>query len=619
MVLEQAPPPVPPAEVATGILIDFGDLPAPAPHAVETSSLSDELVSLFATAPPAAAALPPAAALPTDLMPPTPTAPSSTLRPTKRVVLSPPPAFKNSPGCPFSRPAGTPRRPAAPADDLMQFTPHPKGAAEACGEASPAVRSSRGRYNRDAEERGLRSAKRQRGTPRLFAMEAEEEAEAQPEVVEKAPPKHDKAPPGSKLRRSSAEAAALSQAAEVAEAAAAAAVEAAEAAALRTCAKAKAAEAVEAVEAAEVAAEVAAAAAAVAAIDLAAEQPSEAPTPSRRSKRLSVGTPSAAAALAAAAPVAAAPAVVAPAPATPAPVPVAVPKAAAKPKVEAEPAHRSKSPARSSRAPRASLAPACSRAKSPARAAPAVAAGPARPAKELRAAFASVSEYLQRDVNGVVDEELDWEKRVASIGTLPALVADLAAANLLDELLPKFGAPLTAQLSDLRSATVRAVCAVLASLIAHLGHGLAPLVPGVLPQLLKNHFVSIKAISIISSSTVLALMAAAPSQPAHDIIVAHCRDSHHQTRRGSVECLTQQLRSDATEPTGAAALQHALEKLGPLFGALKAVTADADAAVRTAAGKCFWALHAQRPNESGDFMAKLDPAQQKMLKRCQPK
>ena len=215
--------------------------------------------------------------------------------------------------------------------------------------------------------------------------------------------------------------------------------------------------------------------------------------------------------------------------------------------------------------------------------------------------------------------QLDWEKRVASIETLPGLVADLAAANLLEELLPKFGSPLTAQLSDLRSATVRAVCAVLAALVAHLGSGLAPLVPGVLPQLLKNHFVSVKAISNISSSTVLALMAAAPSQPAHDIIIAHCRDSHHQTRRGSVECLTQQLRSDATEPTGAAALQHALEKLGPLFGALKAVTADADAAVRTAAGKCFWALHAQRPNESGDFMAKLDPAQQKMLKRCQPK
>ena len=83
--------------------------------------------------------------------------------------------------------------------------------------------------------------------------------------------------------------------------------------------------------------------------------------------------------------------------------------------------------------------------------------------------------------------QLDWEKRVASIEAVPALVADLAAANLLDELLPKFGAPLTAQLSDLRSATVRAVCAVLAALIAHLGSGLAPLVPGVLPQLLRNH------------------------------------------------------------------------------------------------------------------------------------
>ena len=114
-------------------------------------------------------------------------------------------------------------------------------------------------------------------------------------------------------------------------------------------------------------------------------------------------------------------------------------------------------------------------------------------------------------------------------------------------------------------------------------------------------------------------MAAAPSQPAHDIIVAHCRAAHHQTRRGCVECLTQQLRRAPTAPHGAAALQHALEKLGPLLGARKAVTADADASVRTAAGKCFWALHAHRPTECADFMAKLDPAQQRMLKRCQPK
>ena len=163
------------------------------------------------------------------------------------------------------------------------------------------------------------------------------------------------------------------------------------------------------------------------------------------------------------------------------------------------------------------------------------------------------------------------------------------------------------------------MCGVLAALVEQLGSGLAPLVPGVLPQLLKNHFVSIKAISIISSSTVLALMAAAPSQAAHDIIIAHCKDSHHQTRRGCVECLTQQLRSDTAEPVGAAALQYALQHLAPLYGALKAVTADADAAVRSAAGKCFWALHALRLAESDDFVAKLEPAQQKMLKRCQPK
>ena len=34
--------------------------------------------------------------------------------------------------------------------------------------------------------------------------------------------------------------------------------------------------------------------------------------------------------------------------------------------------------------------------------------------------------------------------------------------------------------------------------------------------------------------------------------------------------------------------------------------------------KCYWALHAHCAAESDGFMAKLDPAQQKMLKRCRP-
>ena len=87
--------------------------------------------------------------------------------------------------------------------------------------------------------------------------------------------------------------------------------------------------------------------------------------------------------------------------------------------------------------------------------------------------------------------------------------------------------------------------------------------------------------------------------------------------------LTQLLSSGAAAaepptPAALAVLQHALAHPAPLFGALKAVTADADAQVRSAAGKCYWALHAHCAAESDDFMAKLDPAQQKMLKRCRP-
>ena len=50
-----------------------------------------------------------------------------------------------------------------------------------------------------------------------------------------------------------------------------------------------------------------------------------------------------------------------------------------------------------------------------------------------------------------------------------------------------------------------------------------------------RRFVSIKAISLISLSTMLKVMAAAPSEKALEMVLAHTRDSHHQTRRGAVE------------------------------------------------------------------------------------
>ena len=88
---------------------------------------------------------------------------------------------------------------------------------------------------------------------------------------------------------------------------------------------------------------------------------------------------------------------------------------------------------------------------------------------------------------------------------------------MLDEVLPLMRGPLAAQLGDLRSQPVRAACGALEGLVQRLGGAMAPLVPGVLPQLLKNLYVSVKAISAISSSTMLRVVAAAPSDKALDV------------------------------------------------------------------------------------------------------
>ena len=52
---------------------------------------------------------------------------------------------------------------------------------------------------------------------------------------------------------------------------------------------------------------------------------------------------------------------------------------------------------------------------------------PARPAKELRAAFIAVSEYLQRDVNGVVGEEV---RAAHSARALASTLAPTLASTL---------------------------------------------------------------------------------------------------------------------------------------------------------------------------------------------
>ena len=56
------------------------------------------------------------------------------------------------------------------------------------------------------------------------------------------------------------------------------------------------------------------------------------------------------------------------------------------------------------------------------------------------------------------------------------------------------------QCADLRSSVVRAACAALGAIAAEHGKAIGPLAVGVLPTLLKNLYVSVKAISAASEA-----------------------------------------------------------------------------------------------------------------------
>ena len=275
-------------------------------------------------------------------------------------------------------------------------------------------------------------------------------------------------------------------------------------------------------------------------------------------------------------------------------------------------------------------APAAAPAPAPAAAAPRRSKSPgARPAvsretrARLKADFKQVAETLKDTT-----ENVDWEVRAKALATLPALVASAHRAHVLDELLPILARPLATQLGDLRSKVVGAGCACVVAMATSSGDAaelppatLAPLLPLVLPQLFKNLYVSVKAISACSDKALLTLMAtvAPGAANAADVVVAHARDSHHQTRRGAVECIVALL-SDAN--AGSVAREHLLhhrEAAGALRGAVKAAVADADKDVRGASVRLYWTLHRLQPDECAKLLNAMESQAQKMIKRAKPK
>ena len=147
--------------------------------------------------------------------------------------------------------------------------------------------------------------------------------------------------------------------------------------------------------------------------------------------------------------------------------------------------------------------------------------GPARPLLPWRAPF---------PVAPVVSSPGSARTLRSLLQTARPLSLVSPQAGMLDEVLPPLRAPLAAQLGDLRSQPVRAyadaaleppqaddrwrcshacgppyswnrACGALVALAQRLGGALAPLVPGVLPQLMKNLCAACVLISTASTAT----------------------------------------------------------------------------------------------------------------------
>ena len=217
--------------------------------------------------------------------------------------------------------------------------------------------------------------------------------------------------------------------------------------------------------------------------------------------------------------------------------------------------------------------------------------------------------------------DVEWEKRCASIQLMPPLLGKLLVAaqppgafgkSPFEATLDALVQPIAKQLGDLRSGVVRAASQMLVTVSKEIGAPIAPLVPGVLPQLFKNLYVSIKAISLASNDAALHLVQRAPSEKALQVIVQHTADKHKDARRGSAELIHAMLE----QPGFAGAL--GVQQLNGILKALEALVADADATVRTAAAKTFWGVHTRFPSDADAMLAKLDASRQKAVGRHKP-
>jgi hypothetical protein len=204
----------------------------------------------------------------------------------------------------------------------------------------------------------------------------------------------------------------------------------------------------------------------------------------------------------------------------------------------------------------------------------------------------------------------EWERRVAVIGSVPPLLrakegADLEQAmrNLID--------PLSKQLADLRSATVRAACYALCAIAEAQTAAAASLAAGVLPALLKNAYVTVKVISQESAKAGACIVARAPSNAMIKVLLTFTKDEHHQSRTCAVGVIGQLVaNAEFAVPPKA---------LPAVMSALRTLIEDSNSATRNAAASTYWQIQARFPKEAETWLKAIAAKEQKLVKSKTPK
>ncbi|OQS01338.1 hypothetical protein ACHHYP_01363 [Achlya hypogyna] len=257
------------------------------------------------------------------------------------------------------------------------------------------------------------------------------------------------------------------------------------------------------------------------------------------------------------------------------------------------------------RAPSLSLPSGSVSALSPAKAKRSVSFSPPRPASVVPVCAYSDKE-VQQQMTIVTDglaEHQEWTTRVKSLQHLQSLVEKGATqSSVFATALKVMRDRIADQVGDLRSTVTREACSAITALARAMGDAFHPFVEGFLVVLFKSVCVTIQVVSVsadtcvqnIIKSTVVGYSKAIPK------FIEGARSKSQVIRLHCVEYLTL-----AWKTWDSAAFDRHVETMAVL---LPSIIGDAQADVRAAARKCFWAFHTVHPHRANQVLDDLDAA-----------